>query len=155
MKFLWIALVALSTLVAAPQAEKPTPGKTSAERKKGTNKTGASSRTVKKSVPVQSIPADAEKLSDYEWRHTDKQGNVWIYRKTPFGIAKVSEEKMSEAAESPRHAAGAPIEVRDLGDSLEFSRKTPFGHSKWTKKKTELDEQEQAVYDAFKSVKVK
>ena len=33
----------------------------------------------------------------------------------------------------------------DKGDTVEFQRKTPFGLSKWTKKKSELDENETAA----------
>jgi hypothetical protein len=41
--------------------------------------------------------------------------------------------------------------VRDLGDSVEFQRRTPFGISKWVSKKTDLNDDEKellATYEA-------
>lgn len=150
MKLLLIFLVALMPMLAQPQPQKPTPAK------KATGKAKASKSKPAAKPPVQQslVPKGAEKINDNEWRHVDKDGKAWIYRKTPFGVAKLPEEKALETADAPRHAAGAPLHIRDLGDSIEFSRRTPFGMSKWQKKKTELNEQEQAAYDAFQSVKV-
>lgn len=160
MRVLLICLLAFSALFAAdtPVNKKPSPAKKTTEKAKSTAPK-ASTKTAKaktaKKVPEQKIPNGAEKLSDTEWRYVDADNKAWIYRRTPFGIAKISEEKALEMSDAPRHAAGAPLQIRDLGESVEFSRKTPFGLSKWEKKKTELTEQEQAAYDAFLSVKLK
>ena len=155
MRVLLICLLTFSALFAAdtPVNKKPSPAKKTAQKAKPST-TKAPAKTAKK-VPEQKIPNGAEKLSDTEWRYVDADNKAWIYRRTPFGIAKISEEKAQEVSDAPRHAAGAPLQIRDLGESIEFSRKTPFGLSKWEKKKTELTEQEQAAYDAFLSVKLK
>ena len=38
-----------------------------------------------------------------------------------------------------------PIAVTDLGDSFRFEKKTPFGASTWTRKKSELTDEEKAL----------
>ena len=39
-----------------------------------------------------------------------------------------------------------PIKVEDLGETLRFHRQTPFGPVTWTRKKTELTEEETAAW---------
>jgi hypothetical protein len=36
------------------------------------------------------------------------------------------------------------VAVTDLGDSYRFEKKTPFGQSSWTRKKSELTDEEKA-----------
>jgi len=61
---------------------------------------------------------------------------VWHYRRTPFGLAKFQPEE-SETAKSDQQAA-AYLKATDGGEMVKFERKTPFGVSRWTRKKTEL-----------------
>jgi hypothetical protein len=93
------------------------------------------------------VPKGAQKLSDNEWRWVDKDGKAWIYRKTPFSVAKFPEEQAA-SEKAPVRDAGAPMSVRDLGDSVEFTRKTPFGENKWTRKKSELTDMEKSAWEA-------
>ena len=90
------------------------------------------------------IPAGAREFAPYSYRYTDSAGKTWIYRKTPFGVARYEE----------RHDAGpgAPadypyMKATDAGDSVRFERKTPFGISRWERKKTELDDMERAAWE--------
>lgn len=85
------------------------------------------------------LPEGAVQVDKNTWRATEKDGKVWIYRRTPFGFSKY------EADEKPAEEALTDLVAVDKGDSVEFQRKTPFGLSKWTKKKTELDENETAA----------
>ncbi len=100
-------------------------------------------KSARRSGNPEGVPADAQKISDFEWSHTDKDGKSWIYRKTPFAVAKLPDDR---AAAAPPTAPG--MTARDLGESVEFSRKTPFGVATWTKKKTELDAAEEAAWKA-------
>ena len=77
---------------------------------------------------------------------TDSQGKKWIYRKTPFGIARI-EDKPVEAkrAEVPKD-----MKATEDGETIRFERPGPFGAYKWQRKKTELNEMEQAVWDREK-----
>ena len=40
-----------------------------------------------------------------------------------------------------------PAKSEDLGDTVRFSRPTPFGPKVWTRKKTELDTYEKSIWD--------
>jgi hypothetical protein len=108
------------------------------------------------------IPAGAVKSDDGKfYRYTDAKGKKWIYRETPFGVAK-SEEKPPDPtvtpfgkakAKDPEPAAAQPVEAKELtvaydeGDSVRFERPTPFGTKKWTKKRSELTADEQKIVD--------
>jgi hypothetical protein len=114
------------------------------------------------------IPAGAVKGEDGIYRFTDSKGKKWIYRETPFGIAK-SEDKpkdptatpfgkvkapASDPASSDSTAAPAgkdPTVAYDEGDTVRFERPTPFGTSTWRKKKTDLTDAERKILDQQKS----
>jgi hypothetical protein len=91
-------------------------------------------------------PAGSVEIAPNEWRYIEKGSvgepdKVWIYRRTPFGLAKSEEE--TPAAEDRSNG----IEAVDKGDSVEFSSNSPFGVKRWTKKKPEMDEMEKAAYN--------
>ncbi|MEP7362883.1 MAG: hypothetical protein ABI972_06475 [Acidobacteriota bacterium] len=85
------------------------------------------------------LPEGAVQVDRNTWRAKDKDGKIWMYRRTPFGLSKY------EADEQPAEDAVTDLVAVDKGDSVEFQRKTPFGVSKWTKKKDELDANEAAA----------
>ncbi|HZO54032.1 MAG TPA: hypothetical protein VFB63_15065 [Bryobacteraceae bacterium] len=85
------------------------------------------------------LPEGAVQVDKHTWRATEKDGKVWMYRRTPFGFSKY------EADEKVAEEALTDLVAIDKGDSVEFQRKTPFGLSKWTKKKSELDDNEAAA----------
>jgi hypothetical protein len=92
--------------------------------------------------PLQ-IPAGAVEFEG-GWRYTDAQGKKWIYRKTPFGVARL-EDKPDPHADSPAIPL-ADIKATEKGDYILFERPGPFGTYKWQTKKTELSDLEQAAW---------
>ena len=92
-------------------------------------------------VAQNKIPAGAKPLSPGFYSHTDAQGKSWIYRETPFGVYKLAPSDVDRAGAKDTD----PPAVIDLGDSVRFERKTPFGLKVWTMKKSELSEEERAL----------
>lgn len=89
------------------------------------------------------LPPDAKKIEPFAWSWTDTNGKKWIYRKTPFGLVR-SEDK-PEA--QPTAESKIPVTFTDQGDSIRFDRKSPFGVTTWTKKKTDLNEEEKKIVE--------
>jgi hypothetical protein len=119
------------------------------------------------------VPAGAEKIDAYTHRHKDAQGKVWIYRQTPFGVVKYEEKSLPEVKEDgkkptpwgavemkpePVDPARAKAEQRQIemvkmtedGDSLKFEKPSPWGVVRWTKKKTDLNEDEKKIWELKK-----
>jgi len=131
MRVFCCCLVAAALAVCAPAEEKkPSTGKAATTRKKSPPPKGIT------------IPAGAEEIEPGLYRHREASGQVWLYRYSPFGVVKF-QEQTTEAA-PPKEER--PIKVEDLGDTLRFQRQTPFGPVTWTKKKTELTEDEMAAW---------
>jgi hypothetical protein len=111
------------------------------------------------------IPADAVKTEDGSFKYTDAKGKKWIYRNTPFGVAKSEDKAVDETVTpfgkaKPQDKPAAtpepmvdtnPTRAFEEGDSYRFERTTPFGVSKWRKKKTELDASELKIVADQKS----
>jgi hypothetical protein len=140
--------VFLHFALALALGQPPAPAESSPRPKAGQKagqKTAGQNPPARKAASAnpEGVPRDAKKISDYEWSHTDKDGKAWIYKKTPFSIAKLPDDRAS--APPP---AIVPMDVRDLGDSVEFARKTPFGVARWTKKKADFDAAEKAAWEA-------
>jgi|HubBroStandDraft_6_1064221.scaffolds.fasta_scaffold237378_2 hypothetical protein len=134
---------------AASAAPKDTPktAATTAQKKPASQqpaKAQQSTTQPAKAQPAatQSIPAGAKLVEPGLYRYTDSNGKTWNYRQTPFGISKW--EETSTPAAQPEPAAKNPVAVTDLGDSYRFEKKTPFGQSSWTRKKSELTDEEKA-----------
>jgi len=105
---------------------------------------------AKKIVPL-TVPKDAVETEPGFYRWSDKDGKVWTYRRTPFGVVRwpadaisVSEKSTGGAAEVPSALAG--VRVSDAGESVRFERDTPFGKKVWTRKKSELNADEKALW---------
>jgi len=92
------------------------------------------------------IPKDATPNPDGTYSWTDKAGKQWIYSKTPFGISKTEDMGAGPAAlaSQPKDSF---IKATDSGDSVKFERKTPFGVTKWERKKSELTDDERRVFE--------
>jgi hypothetical protein len=90
------------------------------------------------------VPPEAKEAGPNLFRYTDPQGKRWMYRKTPFGVSKWEEkpEDQEPHAESP----SSGTTVTDLGDSVRFQRATPFGPQIWTRKKSEMTDDEKAAF---------
>src|SRR5580704_18132223 len=103
---------------------------------------------AKKSPPPPAeltIPAGAKQVDAATYTFTDAQGKKWIYRKTPFGVARL-EDKPADASATPT-PAGAEITAKEDGDTIRFERPGPFGIYRWQKKKSELAEDEKAAWE--------
>lgn len=87
------------------------------------------------------IPTGAKEVEPYLYRYTDAQGKTWMYRKSPFGLMKWEEKAAPQSVVQQK----VPIQATDLGDSYRFVRDTPFGGEVWTRKKSNLTEDEKAV----------
>jgi hypothetical protein len=135
MKLFFVILVtALALSATDPQAkQKETP---KAAAKAAPEVTDASKQMA--------IPAEAVQDADGDYHYTDPQGKKWIYRKTPFGPARL-EDTPERAAAKAAAASGAGIKATEVGDMVRFERLGPFGVWKWEKKKSELDETEKAA----------
>jgi hypothetical protein len=124
MKIVTLALIAAGLLLAQDKKAEP--------------RTGA----AKGAAAGQTLPSGAKEVEPGLYRYTDAQGKTWLYRNTPFGLAKWEDKPVTTA---PVVQPVVPVSVTDLGDSLQFERQTPFGPQKWTKKKTDLNEEEKAL----------
>jgi hypothetical protein len=109
-----------------------------AKKKKSAPKPAAATAELK-------LPAGATLVEPGTYTYTDSQGKKWIYRKTPFGLAK-TEDKPAPAAESAPATDSNYTAVED-GDSIRFERPGPFGVYKWQKKKSDLTEDEKAAWE--------
>jgi hypothetical protein len=89
------------------------------------------------------IPAGAERISDAEFRYKRPDGKTVLYFKTPWGIMAIEEKPASPGSDD---AANKDVKATADGDVIRFERPTPFGMFRWQKKKTDLNEMEQAVW---------
>jgi hypothetical protein len=131
-----IVVFALAGLALA-QDQPPADKKTTAAKKK------TAPPTVKPLV----IPSDAVLNPNGTYSYKDKAGKNWIYSKTPFGISRI--EDMGGA---PSGFVTTPkeqlIKTTDAGDTVKFERQTPFGVTKWEKKKSEMNDEERAIFQS-------
>jgi hypothetical protein len=113
------------------------------------------------------VPEGATETSPGIYRFVDKDKQVWVYRRTPFGYMRSSENATKETAPaaSPRAAdstatpfgeskasASAPVtKATEDGDKIRFERPTPFGPVRWTRSKDELNEDEKKIWEAQRS----
>jgi hypothetical protein len=100
-----------------------------------------------RTAPNLQIPDGAVKSGDGSYRYTDPQGKKWIYRKTPFGIARLEDKPMDAAARAADSQRFAGVKATEDGDTIRFERPGPFGIYKWQRKKTDLNEMEQTAWD--------
>lgn len=133
MKTLTLTLIAAALLAAQDQPNKNTPPPKPASTKK----------TVPQPV---TIPPQATQVGPNVYRYTDPKGKVWMYAQTPFGISKWEEIPAARDTEDQSLTT-----VTDLGDTVRFDRKTPFGVSRSVRKKTELTDDEKALLEREQS----
>jgi hypothetical protein len=122
---------------AAGQAAKQPAGQTAA-------------KTPPKAEPAKplEIPAGAVETEPGVFRFADSAGKKWIYRKTPFGVSR-REDQPDAAPKST--APDGNVKAFEEGDSVRFERTSPFGVSKWVKKKSDLNDQERSVWERDKA----
>ena len=112
-----------------------------------------------KSTPAKTAepPAGAAKSYATSYRWKDATGRSWLYRKTPFGWAKIDEtaEAEAERVSGTQSRAQKPVEIRafDEGDIVRFEKQGPFGVYSWKRKKTELLPEETLALDKAQALK--
>jgi hypothetical protein len=111
--------------------------------KKSTRTKAASSSTP--AAPI-GPPKTAVEIGPHAYRYVDAQGKVWIYRRTPFGWMK-GEEKDDRQSTSKPGALSPDTRAVEDGDNVRFECKTPFGMQRWTRKKSEMTEEEKRVFE--------
>jgi hypothetical protein len=62
------------------------------------------------------------------------------------GTARLEDKPESEAERAAQMERFANVKAIEDGDTVRFERSGPFGVYKWQKKKSELDEMEQAAW---------
>jgi hypothetical protein len=90
------------------------------------------------------IPAGAVQLSPTAYRYFAPDGKTWLYVQSPFGIMRAEQKP---AAPDTVERGDESMKATADGDTIRFERQTPFGISRWQKKKSELNEMEQAVWN--------
>src|SRR3954470_24694256 len=126
--------MAVALAIGMAQAEQAQPRKKAEAKKKST-------------PPAElTLPAGATMVEPGTYTFTDAQGKKWIYRKTPFGLARL-EDKPADSTAAPAPVAGMATTATEDGDTVRFERPGPFGTYRWQKKKTELDDDERAALE--------
>jgi len=87
--------------------------------------------------------AREKKESPAPKRVTGPDGKTYVIRQTPFGDVKVEEKPEDAKAREPR----ADFRAFEEGDNIRFEKPTPFGVARWVRKKSELDDDERAVWE--------
>jgi hypothetical protein len=95
------------------------------------------------------LPAGAKQVAPNEWEYTDAQGKKWLYRRTPFTLAKLAladNPQTAQETEWDRNLVESTTAV-EMGDSIQFTRPGLFGMLKWTANKNRLDPMEKQVWE--------
>ncbi len=101
---------------------------------------------AKQTKPLE-IPKGAVETEPGTFRYTDTDGKKWMYRKTPFGVARLEDKGTERAAEQTATDPANGIKATEDGDTVRFERPGPFGVYRWQKKKADLDEGERAALE--------
>jgi len=169
MKMIWMMALAAGSTFA--QTTTTPAAKTATAPSMQSNAKSVKTRKPGKPTAVLTIPQTAVDQGDGSFRYLDPKGVAWIYRSTPFGVSRSLESATSAApagqtpfGPSKGQAAAAPAvahaEVKPgtqddpdakvtavaKGDTIEFTRPTPFGITKWQKNKNALTPAEQKIW---------
>jgi hypothetical protein len=142
-----ISFALLSAAALSAQTGDTNPAPAPAPAKK-TTKTAAAKKAAPPVAQPLTIPSDAVAKPDGSYSYTDKSGNKWIYNKTPFGVSRiqdVGEGAPSAFVTTPKEQL---IQTTDAGDTVKFQRQTPFGVTKWEKKKSDLTDEERHLFES-------
>ena len=99
------------------------------------------------------LPKGAVEISKGTYTYTDAQGKKWIFRPTPFGMAKFEDKDRPASDQESEQKRIEQTSALDDGDSERFERPGPFGLYRWTQKKTNLNAVEQAAWDRVRNQK--
>ena len=130
-----MCICVLSGVLAAQDAAKTTPP--------------SAAKQVTKAPAAIVIPKDAVEIEPGFYRWTDRDGKVWKYRRTPFGVRRwAAEPADGQRSEPETHTAAEKLTTAvEEGDSIRFEQSTPFGKKTWVRKKTDLDETERRIWE--------
>jgi hypothetical protein len=112
------------------------------------------------------IPAHAIQIAPGTYRFEDKQGQMWIYRQTPFGLTHFLEtgragetacatnmpvlalvgQAVPPASTGCVAPAAGNIHATAQGETIQFERPGPFGVYRWQRKESDLNQQERSVW---------
>jgi hypothetical protein len=105
------------------------------------------SSSAARAADDKTLPKGAVAIAPGTYTYTDADGKKWIFRQTPFGMAKFEDrDRPATDQEADQKRIAATTAVED-GEFIRFERPGPFGVYRWKQKKTELDAVEQAVWD--------
>jgi len=94
------------------------------------------------------LPTEATRTGPGAWQYTDAEGKVWNYTKTPFGLTRYEAKATDEGETGDRENQAAPlIKAHDEGDQVRFERQVPFGVFRWTRKKSEHNDEERKAWE--------
>jgi len=127
MRLFFAIVISAAALMAAPQEKKQ-------DQKPAPVKAADGSKPM-------AIPAGATRSEDGDFHYTDPQGKKWIYRQTPFGVARL-EEKTEAQTNTLMAEKAAGIKATEDGDKVRFERqdRSAYGSGKrrsrsWTQPK--------------------
>jgi len=128
-----------------------------------------------KTVPIRrpprpiKIPDDAKEIRPGLWKAVDKSGQVWVYWNSPFGVVRAPEKpgdeikpdmpKSTAAVSTDERKLNGPVTVDNItveedGETIRFERRLPFGPQRWSRKKTELNEEERRIWKQAQAASV-
>jgi hypothetical protein len=93
------------------------------------------------------LPKEAVAISPGTYTYTDAQGKKWIFRQTPFGLAKFEDRERPATDPESDQKRIAQTKAFDDGEFVRFERPGPFGVYHWKQKKTDLNAVEKAAWD--------
>lgn len=131
-----ICALALTTVAAGAETKK--------------KKSPAAKAAVSKPAPAVTVPEDAERIGEQTYRKREADGKVYVYTKTPFGVARMEEKAIVKPAAAEQEL---DVSVQEDGDTVRFERTGPFGKNVWTRKKTELSAEERGLLDKSRAKK--
>lgn len=156
MKRIHIALVVVFALPALAQTQSSQNSTTTSNtavqktsKKKNKKKTAASAQPSAQITIPKGAVLDPK---DGNYHYTDKNSRKWVYMMTPMGPSRWEDKgtsaKSASLAQPPssnRFSDDPNLKAIDQGDTVKFVRTTPFGPQTWTKKKSELTDDERGL----------
>ena len=90
------------------------------------------------------IPKDAVEIEPGLFQANDAAGKVWHYTRTPFGVRRFEPQNHEDTTAA--EAARIMVDGEDA-NGVRFERKTPFGSTKWSRKKGDLNAAEKMALE--------
>ena len=135
----WICVI-FASVAALSAAEKPA-------AKDPDKPAAAKAAPAPRAPAVVTVPAGAVKTEAGNWHYTDPQGRKWIYRQTPWGMAKFEESQTVTPSAESRARELELLRAFEDGDAVRFERPGPFGTFRWSRPKSQLTELEQQAWE--------